>query len=158
MSADSDPVIPLSTAPFVLVVDDEQTPRSITCRMVRGMGYQVRTARDGREALRYLRQHPGEIDLLLSDVVMPIMDGGELAERARELQPALKIVLMSGYPQGQIADLVGGYPDIPFLTKPVAFGQLYDLLARLLGAVLPAPIAPGERVAARLRSAPRTTG
>jgi two-component system cell cycle sensor histidine kinase/response regulator CckA len=158
MSASNDPVIPLSTAPAVLVVDDEQTPRSITCRMVRGMGYQVRSARDGREALRYLKQHPGEIDLLLSDVVMPIMDGGELAERARELQPALKIVLMSGYPQAQIAELVAGYPDIPFLTKPVGFGRLYDLLAELLGPAVPAPIAAGERVPARYRNAPRTTG
>ena len=55
---EDDAVIPLSVAPTVLVVDDELTPRSIICRMVRGMGYQVRTARNGREALRYLKQHP----------------------------------------------------------------------------------------------------
>src|SRR5690349_8690247 len=52
--------------PTVLVVDDEETPRSVTCRMVRALGYLTRSARDGREALRYIQQHPGEIRLVLT--------------------------------------------------------------------------------------------
>ncbi len=76
--------------------------------MVRALGYQARTARDGREALRYIQQHPGEIRLVLTDVVMPYMDGGELAERARDLHPRLPIILMSAYPVGEIAELVAG--------------------------------------------------
>ena len=79
------PPVPLHSRPAVLVVDDEETPRSVTCRMVRGLGYPTHTARDGREALRYIQQHPGEIRLVLTDMIMPYMDGGELSERVRDL-------------------------------------------------------------------------
>lgn len=118
----------------VLVVDDEETPRSTTCRMVRALGYQARSARDGREALRYLQQHPGEIRLILTDVIMPYMDGGELAERARDLHPRLPIILMSAYPVGEIAELVAAYPELPFLEKPFTTETLQRILISLLGA------------------------
>ena len=91
---------PSTTEPTVLVVDDEETPRSVTCRMVHGLGYQTHTARDGREALRHIQQHPGEVRLVLTDLIMPYMDGGELSERVRDLQPRLPIVLMSSRPVG----------------------------------------------------------
>ena len=123
-----------STAePTVLVVDDEETPRSVICRMVRALGYPTRTARDGREALRYIQQHPGEIRLVLTDVVMPYMDGGELAERVRDLHPRLPIVLMAAYPEGEIAELVAGYPELPFLEKPFTPEALHRALTPLLG-------------------------
>lgn len=123
-----------STEPTVLIVDDEETPRAVTCRMVRALGYQAHSARDGREALRYLQQHPGEIRLLLTDVVMPYMDGGELAERARDLQPRLPIVLMSSPPLENIGELLAGYPEIPFLAKPFTTEKLSQMLTPLLGA------------------------
>jgi two-component system cell cycle sensor histidine kinase/response regulator CckA len=155
---EDDAVIPLSVAPAVLVVDDELTPRSIICRMVRGMGYQARAARNGREALRYLKQHPGEIQLVLTDLIMPYMDGGELAERARDLDPRLKLVLMSGYPRGQVADLIRGYPELPFLEKPVGFGRLYELLGELLGVVGGPPSGPRHTSPARHRGAKPVSG
>jgi two-component system cell cycle sensor histidine kinase/response regulator CckA len=117
----------------VLIVDDEETPRSVTSRMVRGLGFQARTAKDGREALRYLQQHPGEVRLLLTDVVMPYMDGGELAERARDLDPRLPIVLMSSHPVENIGELLAGYPEIPFLAKPFTTEKLNQVLTPLLG-------------------------
>jgi two-component system, cell cycle sensor histidine kinase and response regulator CckA len=123
-----------STDPTVLIVDDEETPRSTTCRMVRALGYQARTARDGRDALRYIQQHPGEIRLVLTDVIMPYMDGGELAERARDLHPRLPIVLMSAYPMGEIAELMAAYPELPFLEKPFTTETLQRILTSLLGA------------------------
>ena len=122
-----------TTEPTVLVVDDEETPRAVTCRMVRALGYQARTARDGREALRYIQQHPGEVRLLLTDVVMPYMDGGELAERALDLHPRLPVVLMSSYPAGDIAELIAGYPELPFLAKPFSTEMLQQVLTPLLG-------------------------
>ena len=122
-----------SAEPTVLIVDDEETPRSVTCRMVRAIGYQAHTARDGREALRYLQQHPGEIRLLLTDVVMPYMDGGELAERARDLHPRLPIVWMSAYPLGEVEELIAAYPELPFLAKPFTTEKLYQVLTPLLG-------------------------
>ena len=157
-SPEDDAVIPLSVAPTVLVVDDELTPRSIICRMVRGMGYQVRTSRNGREALRYLKQHPGEIQLVLTDLVMPYMDGGELAERARDLDPRLKLILVSGYPRAEVLDLAGGYPEFPFLEKPVGFGRLYELLGELLGVVGGPPSGPRHTPPARSRVSKPVSG
>src|SRR5215213_1841434 len=134
--------------PAVLVVDDEETPRSVTARMVRAVGYPTRTARDGREALRYIQQHPGEIRLVLTDVIMPYMDGGELAERVRDLHPRLPIVLMSAYPVGEIADLVSAYPELPFLEKPFTTETLHRVLTSLIG---PPARAPGRRANDRIR-------
>ncbi len=117
----------------VLIVDDEETPRSVTRRMIRALGYQAQIAHDGREALRYLQQHPGEVRLLLTDMVMPYMDGGELAERARDLHPHLPIVLMSVNPGGEIAELIAAYPELPFITKPFTTEKLSQVLTPLLG-------------------------
>jgi len=139
--------------PTVLVVDDEETPRSVTCRMIRSLGYATRTARDGREALRYIQQHPGEIRLVLTDVIMPYMDGGELAERVRDLHPRLPIVLISAYPVGRIADLVAAYPELPFLEKPLTPEGLHRVLTPLLGQ--PAK-AKGRRANDRIRYRDRT--
>jgi two-component system, cell cycle sensor histidine kinase and response regulator CckA len=137
----------------VLIVDDEETPRSVACRMVRGLGYQARAARDGREALRYLQQHPGEVRLVLADLLMPYMDGGELAERARDLHPRLPIVLMSTRPEGEVSDLIAAYPELPFLEKPFTTESLSRVLAPLLE---PAPKSAGRRANDRLRYRDRT--
>jgi len=119
--------------PRVLVVDDEPTLRSGLCRMVKGMGYEVHAVGDGRAALRYLQQHPGEVRLLLTNLFLPSMDGGELAERARDLEPGLRVVLMPSGPQEAASDLLTGYRDLPVLEKPIAFGRLYELLVERLG-------------------------
>lgn len=137
-----------SADPTVLIVDDEETPRTVTCRMVRALGYEARAAHDGREALRYIEQHPGEVRLLLADLVMPYMDGGELAERARDLHPRLPIVLMSTKPEGDAADLLAGYPDLPFLEKPFTTETLYRVLTPMLG---PSPSSRGRRANDRVR-------
>jgi two-component system cell cycle sensor histidine kinase/response regulator CckA len=137
-----------SAEPTVLIVDDEETPRSVACRMVRGLGYEARSARDGREALRYLQQHPGEVRLVLADLVMPYMDGGELAERARDLHPRLPVVLMSATPEGEVADLIAAYPELPFLEKPFTTEALYRVLTPLLG---PPAASRGRRSNDRVR-------
>ena len=123
-----------SPEPTVLIVDDEETPRAVTSRMVRALGYEAHTARDGREALRYLQQHPGDVRLVLTDVVMPYMDGAELAERARDLHPRLPIVLMSSHPLENIEELLAGYPELPLLAKPFTTEKLSQVLTPLLGA------------------------
>lgn len=142
-----------SAEPTVLIVDDEETPRSVTCRMVRGLGYRTRTARDGREALRHLQQHPGEVRLVLTDVMMPYMDGGELAERARDLQPQLPVVLMSAHPIGEVAELIAAYPELPFLEKPFTIEALHRVLTPMLGAAVRAP---GRRANDRVSYRDRT--
>jgi two-component system cell cycle sensor histidine kinase/response regulator CckA len=137
-----------SAEPAVLIVDDEETPRSVACRMFRSLGYQARAARDGREALRHLQQHPGEVRLVLTDLVMPYMDGAELAERARDLQPRLPVVLMSTRPEGDAAELVAGYPELPFLEKPFTTEALLRVVTETLG---PSPVSRGRRANDRVR-------
>jgi two-component system, cell cycle sensor histidine kinase and response regulator CckA len=137
-----------SVEPAILVVDDEETPRSIACRMVRSLGYEARSARDGREALRYLQQHPGEVRLVLTDLVMPYMDGAELAERARDLQPKLPVVLMSTKLEDDAAELLVGYPELPLLEKPFTIEALYRVLAQSLR---PVPSTRGRRAGDRIR-------
>jgi two-component system, cell cycle sensor histidine kinase and response regulator CckA len=121
--------------------------------MIRAIGYSTRSAHDGREALRYIQQHPGEIRLVLTDVIMPYMDGGELAERVRDLHPRLPIVLMSAYSLGQIAELVAAYPELPFLEKPFTTEALHRVLTPLLGSPTRAK---GRRANDRIRYRDRT--
>ena len=82
---------------------------------------------------------------------MPYMDGGELAERARDLDPRLRLILMSGYPRSEVVDLIRGYPELPFLEKPVGFGRLYELLGELLGMVGGPPSSQRRAPTARSR-------
>lgn len=136
----------LDPVPLVLVVDDELTPRSIVARMVRSMGYRVQSCQSGAAALRYLQEHPGTVRLLLADLGMPRMDGGELAERAQDLGQRLRIALMASHHDPHVGDLVAGYADLPFLRKPVGFGELADLIQRLVGPPVPAaPWPPSVR-------------
>ena len=145
-------------APLVLVVDDELAPRSAVCRMVRGLGYRARSFESGRHALRYLDAHPGAVRLMLADVGMPGMDGAELAERAKDLDPRLQIALLAGADR-ETSELLRGYRDLPILVKPVAFGELYGLLRDRLGppTLTPAPPLP-PAPSGRVRSSRRPSG
>jgi PAS domain S-box-containing protein len=81
----------------VLVAEDERAVRALASRILRKRGYHVLEATDGVEALEIARQHEGRIDLLLTDIVMPIMGGRELAEQLRSARPTSKVLFMSGY-------------------------------------------------------------
>jgi len=117
----------------VLVVDDELAARTAVSGMVSGMGYPVRSCPGGKGALGYLKRHPAEVRLLLTDVTMPGMDGGELAERALAAAPKVKIILMAEPGDGVAQGLVQAYAEFPVLEKPVAFAVLLELLSRHLG-------------------------
>jgi len=81
----------------ILVVDDQEGLCNLLCEILRNNGYSVLGAPNGREALRLLREHPGRIDLVITDMVMPEMGGRELAEALRRVQPKINILFMSGY-------------------------------------------------------------
>ena len=138
--------------PLVLVVDDEPDARGTLCRMVRGLGYRVQACARGREALGYLEAHRREVRLLLADLAMPQMDGGELVERARDLDPTLRAALLVE-PGEAGSELLAGYRDLPVLIKPVGFSDLYGRLRELLG-----PPAVSRSRQARPRSSRRPSG
>ena len=89
-------------AETILVVEDEQAVRELTQRILLRHGYRVITARNGVEALALAKSHPGTIDLLLTDVVMPQMLGHEVAQRFMELRPDSRVLFMSGYAQPMV--------------------------------------------------------
>jgi CheY-like chemotaxis protein len=107
----------------VLVVDDDRLVRRLTARMLRTEGYRVLEAESGAEALRTLESEPG-IRLLVTDIVMPGMDGLALADRALGLLPQLRVVLMTGHAPELTAQLA--LPDfpLPVLLKPFTAEQL----------------------------------
>ena len=102
----------------VLVVEDEPAVRSLTGRMLAENGYHVIVAADGYRARILCDQFQGEIDLLLSDVVMPGMSGREVAEQLRTLRPALRVLYMSGH-AGDVLDHHGfAGEELQLLEKP----------------------------------------
>ena len=101
----------------VLIVEDQEQVRNLATRLLKACGYKVMTASDAQTAMRHAAEE-GEIHLLLTDIVMPGMNGVDLAEQLRESRPSLKIVYMSGYSERVSADRLMLGPDDAFLAKP----------------------------------------
>jgi CheY-like chemotaxis protein len=143
---DDTDIIPMAPGPLVLVVDDEAASRAAITHMLQELGYHARSCSSGRAALRFLDAYPGEARVLLADLGMPGMDGGELAERALDLDPSLVVVLMAGPDDPETRELLSGYHDLPVLWKPLALQELARKVQELVGRVgrsrgypLPAP-------------------
>ena len=111
-------------AETVLVAEDDDDVRAYTVECLRGLGYRVLEAHDGASALRLLERQESPVQLLFTDVVMPGLSGRELADRARALQPQLRILYTSGYTRDAIAQ--GGRLDlgIAMLPKPFTYTAL----------------------------------
>ncbi|NOT08431.1 MAG: response regulator [Gemmatimonadales bacterium] len=104
----------------VLVVEDEPTVRQLTRRVLAARGYDVLSASQGREALEVAAAYGGEIDLLLTDVVMPLMGGRELAEHLAVARPTTKVLYLSGYTDDAVVRHGVLESRVHFLQKPFA--------------------------------------
>ena len=122
------------TETTVLLVEDEPTLRVLINRYLVGMGYHVLIAGNGAEALTAAREWVGTIDVVVTDVVMPAMDGFELSERLAAERPDAKVLFMSGYGDRSVA-VRGGLREIgrPHLGKPFTRKQFIRAVRRLLG-------------------------
>ncbi len=120
---------------MVLAVEDDEMVRALIRRMLETRGYTVLLASHGDEALRLLERHPGRVDLLMTDVVMPGMSGRDLADRVAELRPGIKVLYLSGYTDDAIVRHGVLEPGIAFLQKPFTA----DALARKVREVLRGP-------------------
>jgi CheY-like chemotaxis protein len=118
----------------VLLVEDEDSVRSLARRVLTRAGYAVLEAADGESALEVARAHAGAIDLLLTDVVMPGGGGRKLAEAMERLRPATRVLYMSGYPGDAIAEH-GLAPEVDLLPKPFSPDTLLRRVASALGGV-----------------------
>ena len=118
----------------VLVVEDEAAVRDLLVRVLTAHGYQVLEAKDGPEALQVSGQHTDPIDLLLTDVVMPHMNGRELCERLRASRPEMEVLYMSGYTDNAIAQHGVLEPGTYLLPKPFSMEGLLHTIRRVLDA------------------------
>jgi len=114
----------------ILVVEDEDALREVARRILSRSGYEVMTSSNGPEAIAMVETFEGTIDLLLSDVIMPIMVGSEVASRVRLLRPGLPVLFMSGYAQPILGStLTEGQA---LLAKPFSEQELLFEIRKLL--------------------------
>jgi CheY-like chemotaxis protein len=117
----------------VLVVEDEEQVRRVIVDMLHQLGHTVHHADGGAAALKLLAADPG-IELLLTDVVMPDMNGRELSEEASRLRPGLKLLFMTGYTRNAIVHAGVLDPDVQMIAKPFSLEQLAAKLTVVLAA------------------------
>jgi DNA-binding NtrC family response regulator len=108
----------------ILLVEDERAVATLAESLLRRMGYRVLTAHAAPEAIAMAAAHPGAIDLVLTDVVMPGASGRDLVEKLRGSRPGIKVLYMSGYPADAIVRHGVEEGDTTFLQKPFTMTTL----------------------------------
>lgn len=138
------PVAPAAgpASPRILVVDDEPSVRRLIGRILAMLGYTVMEAGGGRPALALVEASAEPIDLVITDVMMPDMNGITLAEEVAARFPAIRLLFVSGYARGAGPDTNGVAARVPLLTKPFTPAELERAVADLLVAGS-GPGAPG---------------
>lgn len=118
----------------ILMVEDDASLREVTCEFLQSSGYAVIAARSPEEALRLAESHNGAIDFLLTDVIMPKMNGRELAAKLVKVRPAMKVLYVSGYADGIVRDGLHGPLEegLAFLQKPFTRRGLTHKIRQIL--------------------------
>ena len=116
----------------ILLVDDEESLIALGGRMLEHLGFDVLTASDGREAVDLYRKRAGEIDLVLLDLTMPHMDGGEAFGELRRINPDVRVILSSGYSRDDVAGRFAGKNLAGVLQKPYTLAKLTESLSAVI--------------------------
>jgi two-component system, cell cycle sensor histidine kinase and response regulator CckA len=124
----------LSGAGRILFVEDEDAVRGVAARLLRARGYEVIEAGDGEEALILAEEYAGKIDLLISDVIMPGIDGPTLLKKARGYLGTAQVMFISGYAEAEFSDLLEDEPGVTFLPKPLDIKTLAERVKQQLQA------------------------
>ena len=133
-------VVPYQRTPkgeTILVVEDEAALREVTKRILARNGYDVITAASGPEAIAIAGDHPGEIHLLVTDVVMPHMLGQEVAEKVRAVKPGIEVLFMSGYARPVLASQGRLEANVALVEKPFSETDLLAMAGRVLNGHFP---------------------
>jgi len=139
---------PSSTAGTILVIDDEDTFRSLVVRQLNGAGFNALEARDGPEAIKIFSERGKQISAVLLDVVMPNTSGRDVLTILRSYAPSLPVVVTSGYSRDSAVSLTEAERGIGFLGKPFSSVELATELRRVIAEPMPT---------ARHAAAPRAT-
>jgi signal transduction histidine kinase/ActR/RegA family two-component response regulator len=126
---------------LILAVEDEEVVRQLICTVLGDLGYRVLCAASAAEGLRIAREEKQPIDLLVTDIVMPDMHGPVLARELMPLQPAMKVLFVSGYSDSDISDQGVLDPNLDMLQKPFTQESLARKVREILDAT-PAPASP----------------
>ncbi len=124
----------LSGVGRILFVEDEQIVRGIAAHLLRQRGYEVLEAEDGEEALAIIEAENGRFDLLISDVIMPGMDGPSMLKLARPILGNVPVMFISGYAESEFSDLLEAEQNISFLPKPLDIKTLAERVKEQLAA------------------------
>jgi CheY-like chemotaxis protein len=116
----------------ILVVEDDERVRLLTVRLLSRLGYRAIAVGSGEEALAWLDAHPEPIDLLLTDVIMPGMNGKVLADRVREARTGTRVLFTSGYTANVIVHHGVLKPGVEFLAKPFSGSSLAQKVREVL--------------------------
>ena len=117
----------------LLLVEDEDAVRAFSARALRNKGYNVLEARSGEAALELLSEQQEPIDLLITDVVMPRLDGPSLVRRVRESRPDMPVIFISGYAEDSFRKRLGREAGIHFLPKPFSLKELAGKVKEVMG-------------------------
>ena len=117
---------------LIVVVEDEADVRTLVCKVLEDHGHRVLSAADGAAALRLLEVTP-HVDLLITDIGLPVLNGRQLVDAARVQRPALPVLFMTGY--AETAALASGFlePGMHMLTKPFATEVFLARVREILG-------------------------
>jgi two-component system cell cycle sensor histidine kinase/response regulator CckA len=121
----------------VLLVEDNPSVRQLTTKLLKAKGYRVLEANNGNEALHLAEQHSGMVDLLLTDLVMPHLNGRELAKQLTSRHPEIRVLFMSGYSGAPPGDATSLDPYTAFIQKPFNADQLARRVREVLDNVPP---------------------
>jgi len=132
MNGSRPPARDLSGVGRILFVEDEDAVRVVAARLLRARGYEVIEAADGEEALALAEEHAGQIDLLISDVIMPGIDGPTLLKKARGFLGDAPVMFISGYAEAEFSDLLEDEKGVTFLPKPLDIKTLAERVKQQL--------------------------
>jgi CheY-like chemotaxis protein len=117
----------------VLVVDDEQLVRDVTCQMLQSFGFSVLSADGGNSAIAEFERHSTAIDVVVLDMTMPDMSGDQVLIELRKRRDGVRVLLCSGYSESDVVARIGSDGRCAFLQKPYTITALIDKIQQVLG-------------------------